>query len=125
MLIRSLLLVSISLLLTSLSVASSNEKTKLNPADKLNQPDNAQPQDIDKKSMPPPTRGQLLYEHHCLKCHESNVHIRNANKAKNIGEVQTWVTRWQAHEKLDWDSHAIDAVTNYLVKRYYKFNETE
>ena len=112
----------LSLLLVTLALASASEKTTQNPADNLNQADETkQIEDKTEKVIPETSRGQLLYEHHCLKCHESNIHIRNKRKAKNIEDVQVWVVKWQAYEKLNWDRNAIDAVTEHLVKRYYKF----
>jgi hypothetical protein len=56
-----------------------------------------------------------------MKCHESNVHIRKTKKAKNVDEVRSWVVKWQAHEKLNWDDSAINAVTLYLIQQYYDF----
>lgn len=114
--------VLICLLLPVITIASTNEKSTPKPADNLNQPDSAkQTPDTKNNVMPVESQAQLLYEHHCLKCHESNVHIRNNNKAKNIKDVRAWVIKWQTQEKLGWDNNAINAVTEYLVRRYYKF----
>ena len=112
----------LSLLLPALTIASPNMETTKNPADELIQSgDTKQTPDEESKITPATSRDQLLYEHHCLNCHESNVHIREGNKARNAEDVKAWVVKWQAYEKLSWDQDAINAVTEYLVKRFYKF----
>jgi len=112
----------VSLFLTASVTASQKENTTPNPAAKLNQPEKVQPSAESKTKIPSEaSRAQLLYEHHCLKCHESNVHIRNSKKAKNSDEVRSWVVKWQAHENLNWDEMAIDSVTLYLVQTFYDF----
>lgn len=111
-----------SLLLPAISVANTDVKTAPEPATNLNQPDTVQPTAAEKNQITPTaSNGQLLYENHCLKCHESNVHIRENNKAKNIDDLRAWVIKWQAYEKLGWDNNAINAVTEYLLGKYYKF----
>ena len=121
---KSVLLVFtlLSLLLPALTIASPNVETTKNPADELIQSgDTKKTPDEENKITPTTSRGQLLYEHHCLKCHESNIHIREGNKARNVEDVKAWVVKWQAYEKLNWDQDAINAVTEYIVKLYYKF----
>ena len=120
---QQLLIFSIaSIFLTATVIASQKEDTAPNPADKLNQPEDEQKSADSKTEIPAATsRAQLLYEHHCLKCHESNVHIRKSKKAKNSDEVRSWVVKWQAHEDLNWNESEIDSVTLYLVQTYYNF----
>ena len=112
----------LSLLLPVLAIARTNVETTKNPADDLMQP--VEPKQIPEKEIkitPVTSRGQLFYEHHCLKCHESNIHIREGNKARNVEDVKAWVIKWQAYEKLNWDQSTINAVTEHIVKQYYKF----
>lgn len=112
----------LSLLLPAFIIASPNVETTNNPAVELIQSgDTKQTPDEENKITPTTSRGQLLYEHHCLKCHESNIHILEGNKARNVEDVKGWIVKWQAYEKLNWDQDAINAVTEYIVKRYYKF----
>lgn len=121
---KSVLLVFtlLSLLLPAFINASTNVETTNNPAVELIQSgDTKQTPDEENKITPATSRGQLLYEHHCLKCHDSNIHIREGHKARNIEHVKGWVVKWQAYEKLNWDQDAINAVTEYIVKKYYKF----
>lgn len=65
------------------------------------------------------SRGQLLYENHCKKCHEPTVHERADSKVKNIVDISQFVIRWQYDQKLDWDYDEIRDVVNYLNKTYY------
>ena len=105
-------------LLPTLGNANSETKPENEPAQSLNQP----PVAVEKTpATPTASRGQLLYENHCTKCHESQVHIRANRKSKSIADVQGWVTKWQAQQQLEWGESEITDVTGYLVERYYQF----
>lgn len=69
------------------------------------------------------TRGALLYQNHCLDCHESLVHIRARHKARNLGAIQGQVIRWSSYLKLRWSEEDINDVTRYLNQTYYQFIE--
>jgi mono/diheme cytochrome c family protein len=112
-------LLFLCLLLPAAGNANNETKPKQDPAQAVNQPPAA-----DKAPATPastPSRGQLLYENHCTKCHESLVHIRANRKSKSISDVQGWVSNWQVHEKLQWSTKDINDVTEYLIDQYYKF----
>ena len=111
------------LLMTSIALANTEVKKVPNPADNLDKSEvkNNSTTTKDEKITPSQSRGQLLYEHHCLKCHESNIHIRNKRKARTLEDVQAWIIKWQTHEKLDWGKAEIDAVSEFLLDQYYKF----
>ncbi len=112
----------LSLFSAAYVIANTEATEQQNPADQLNKASDKQKSKSEAKKIPLSlSRGQLLYEHHCLKCHESNIHIRKKAKAQNVADIQSWVNKWQAHEKLNWDISEINAVTEYLLKRYYKF----
>lgn len=68
-----------------------------------------------------PSRGQLLYENHCLACHESQVHIRQKVKATDFAKIAYFVATWSSELNVDWSNEEILAVTNYLNQRYYKY----
>lgn len=72
---------------------------------------------------PAKTRGQLLYETHCIACHESSLHIRERRKAKNIAEINQWVSRWVGYQKLNWGVEDIQEVVNYLNRQFYQYKE--
>jgi mono/diheme cytochrome c family protein len=67
------------------------------------------------------SRGQLLYENHCTRCHASTLHVRQARHADSVKALQGWVIRWSDEEKLKWSEEEIADVVEYLDRRYYKF----
>jgi len=69
------------------------------------------------------TRGQLLYETHCIACHQSTLHIRDRRKAKSIAEINQWVSRWVSYQKLNWTIEDIQLVANYLNQQFYHYKE--
>jgi hypothetical protein len=72
--------------------------------------------------MPPvPPRGQLLYENHCMSCHESVVHIRTRQHAKSLSELQARVQHWAAYLQLRWSKEDVEVVVTHLNRQYYKF----
>jgi len=66
-----------------------------------------------------PQRGQLLYENHCLGCHDSRAHVRDNRRARSLDEVRQWVDRWSRTLSLDWGIDDRDDVAGYLYARYY------
>lgn len=75
------------------------------------------------KSVAPPVplRGQMLYENHCLSCHESIVHIRGKQRTRSLAELRGTVTHWASYLRLRWDKEEVEDVVNYLNNHYYKF----
>lgn len=76
-----------------------------------------------KRTVPTPSRGEMLYENHCTSCHDSIVHVRDNRRAKSPADVEQWVQRWSFDIGLGWNEADIDAVTQHLVRRYYKFDK--
>ena len=66
-------------------------------------------------------RGKLLYENHCLDCHESMVHIRDNHKVKSLDDLRAQVIRWAQDQKLEWGEVEISDVVDYLDERYYHY----
>ena len=66
------------------------------------------------------SRGQLLYENHCTRCHESVVHIRKQRKATSLSELYKWAIKWSKAEKLYWSGDEVRDVVDYLNREYYK-----
>ena len=73
--------------------------------------------------LAPSSRGELLYVNQCLGCHESNVHIREKQKAKTIPAIRGEVTRWAKELQLKWTLRDIADVVDYLNSRYYHYSE--
>jgi hypothetical protein len=78
-----------------------------------------------KPVMPPlPPRGQLLYENHCMACHESIVHIRLRQQALSLPKLRARVLHWATYLQLRWGKEEIEDVVGYLNRQYYKFELT-
>ena len=71
----------------------------------------------------PPNRGELLFENHCLSCHESVVYVRDTRKAKNIADIRGWVVRLSEHLNLDWRTDEVNDVVDYVNQRFYQFDK--
>lgn len=69
-------------------------------------------------------RGKLLYENHCLECHESTVHVRDDHKAKSIEDLRAQVIRWAQDKKLAWKAAEISDVVDYLDEHYYHYGRS-
>lgn len=68
-----------------------------------------------------PPRGQLLYENHCLSCHESVAHIRSNRNTHSLPELRGWVRHWAEYSRLPWGKEEVEDVVRFLNSRYYKF----
>ena len=68
-----------------------------------------------------PTRGQMLYENHCIACHQSTAHIRRDRRANSLKALEGWVIRWSNQQQLNWSTEDVGDVVDYLNNRYYKF----
>lgn len=77
----------------------------------------------DQKAIEPPapSRGQLLYENHCMVCHESVVHIRSRQQVRSLPALQAQVRRWAAYMQLRWGKEEVEEVAGHLDRQYYKF----
>ncbi|MDP3760665.1 MAG: cytochrome C [Ramlibacter sp.] len=71
--------------------------------------------------QPPPTRGQLLYATHCIECHNSQIHWRARQQARDWNALRVEVHRWQAAASLGWSDADIDEVTRHLNDTIYQF----
>ena len=69
----------------------------------------------------PSARGEMLYENHCTICHTSVVHVRDTHRATSDVEVENWVRRWSADQKLGWSDEDVNEVTGYLLRTFYSF----
>lgn len=71
--------------------------------------------------QPAPTRGQMLYATHCIECHNSQVHWRARQQARDWSTLRAEVYRWQAVGVLGWSDADIDEVTRHLNDTIYQF----
>lgn len=70
-----------------------------------------------------PAKGELLYETYCIQCHDSTVHIRAKNKARNLDDIRYFVNRWQTQLELKWSEFDIEAVSRYVNDKFYQYDE--
>ena len=67
-----------------------------------------------------PSRGQLLYETHCIACHSKQVHWRDQHVVQDWTSLIDQVGAWQARAQLRWNASDIDAVATYLNQSIYR-----
>jgi mono/diheme cytochrome c family protein len=70
---------------------------------------------------PPASRGQLLYDTHCIACHNEQVHWRDRKLVKDWPTLVAEVRRWQEAARLGWKEPDIDQVSRYLNETIYKY----
>lgn len=68
-------------------------------------------------------RGEMLYQNHCIACHTTQVHWRDRRLAKDWPSLRAQVRRWQRNTGLAWNEEDIEAVSQYLNQRYYRFSD--
>ena len=71
--------------------------------------------------VPATSRGALLYDTHCVGCHDKQVHWRDGKLAKDWTSLKAQVRRWQANAGLRWPEAVIDEVVRYLNTTIYRF----
>jgi hypothetical protein len=69
------------------------------------------------------SRGELLYNTHCIACHTTQMHWRDQRLAVDWNTLTVQVRRWQNSIQLHWDDDDINAVASYLNQHYYEFPE--
>jgi mono/diheme cytochrome c family protein len=67
-----------------------------------------------------PDRGELLYETHCIACHDREVHWRDGRLVSDWRSLRAEVRRWQAMASLGWTDDEIDEVARLLQSRHYR-----
>lgn len=69
---------------------------------------------------PAPSRGALLYQTHCIGCHDTQVHWRAKKLVTDWASLTAQVHRWQANSALHWTDEEIDEVVRYLNATIYR-----
>lgn len=70
--------------------------------------------------LPPPTRGQLLYQTHCIACHNSQMHWRDARVVRDWAGLVEQVRHWQSRARLQWREADILEVARHLNATIYR-----
>ena len=73
----------------------------------------------------PASRGQLLYDAHCVECHNAQVHWRDKRLVTDWDTLKYWVAHWQREAALDWSNDDVAAVARYLNGIVYQFAEPQ
>ena len=76
------------------------------------------------QSVPSETRGQLLYNTHCISCHTTQMHWRNDKKAFDWDSLKGQVRRWQSNAGLQWEDADITEVARHLNDTIYNYPQT-
>jgi len=74
--------------------------------------------------QPLPTRGELLYNTHCIACHTTQVHWRDNKQATDWKGIEAQVRRWQGVAGLAWSDADITEVSRFLNNTIYKYPQT-
>jgi mono/diheme cytochrome c family protein len=72
----------------------------------------------------PVTRGQMLYDTHCIACHNAQVHWRDTKLAADWDGLKEQVRRWQIRAGLGWTEADIVEVARYLNNTFYRYPQT-
>lgn len=117
---RCVIVLSASLVMTSAFAAMPGKSETSNPPPV---PAESVPQEKPPAAAPniTPARGQMLYDNHCIACHESTAHIRRDRRANSLKALEGWVIRWSNQQQLNWSAEDISDVVDYLNNHYYKF----
>lgn len=67
------------------------------------------------------SRGQLLYETHCVSCHGKEIHWRDKKLVRDWSSLVAQVQRWQRNGGLGWSSEEVEDVARYLDATIYRF----
>jgi mono/diheme cytochrome c family protein len=70
---------------------------------------------------PTPSGGALLYQTHCIACHDKQVHWRDARLATDWKSLAAQVRRWRTNTGLQWSEQEVDEVVRYLNETIYRF----
>ncbi|MES2975870.1 MAG: cytochrome C [Pseudomonadota bacterium] len=76
------------------------------------------------QTAPAESRGQLLYNTHCIACHTTQMHWREGRLASDWGSLKVQVRRWQGNAGLQWGDADIVEVSRHLNDTIYKFPQT-
>lgn len=72
-----------------------------------------------------PSRGELLYNNHCIACHSTQMHWRAQRLARDWDTLRAQVVRWKANTGLFWSDSEVDDVTRHLNDTIYRYPQPE
>jgi hypothetical protein len=68
-------------------------------------------------------RGRMLYQNHCVACHESTVHIREARKVRTYADLENFSRRFAKLAGVEWTDNDMILVIEYLNRTHYKLEQ--
>jgi mono/diheme cytochrome c family protein len=68
------------------------------------------------------SRGELLYSTHCIACHSTKMHWRDARAATDWASLVVQVRKWESANSLSWNDQDVVAVARYLNETIYHFD---
>ncbi len=72
-----------------------------------------------------PELGELLYENHCIACHQREIHWRDKSVVRDWTSLVAQVDRWQKYGGLNWDAGEVAATARYLNSLHYRLPAQE
>ena len=69
------------------------------------------------------SRGELLYNTHCIACHSTQMHWRDQRRATDLDSLKEQVRLWQGRALLSWAEDDIVEVTRHLNQSIYRFGQ--
>jgi mono/diheme cytochrome c family protein len=75
-------------------------------------------------TVAPTSRGQALYGTHCIACHNTQVHWRDAKLATDWLSLKAQVSRWQERAGLAWSNADVVEVARYLNDAIYRYPQS-
>jgi len=73
------------------------------------------------QALPLPSRGALLYDNHCIACHNTQMHWRDRKLVTDWPSLRAEVRRWQSAAQLNWSAEDVDDVARHLNEVFYRF----
>lgn len=67
-----------------------------------------------------PSRGRLLYQTHCVACHDSQMHWRDRRVARDWPGLVAQVRAWQERANLGWSETDVVEVARHLNDTIYR-----
>jgi mono/diheme cytochrome c family protein len=71
--------------------------------------------------LPTASRGELLYNTHCIACHSREIHWREQKLATDWTSLVRQVQRWAGNTGLAWSDDEVGDVARYLNATIYRF----
>jgi len=65
--------------------------------------------------------GEALYQKSCTKCHSTSVHTRTDRTVKSLDSLKNRVAKCNANVGTNLTNDEVDAISNHLNAKYYKF----